>query len=208
VSDPVRAITDLAANPSATLAELEAVLNRHPSLGPKLVKVANSPALAGSLPMNDVGRVFSRLDVKGVRDAVFAEHLKTHLYHCLHYKTAMRSMALHAIATGRLARGICTLAELDGDLAFLGGLLHDCGRVALLKLFADVCGNEIRPPESQVVGQGALRSPRLCRGQDRSTTRQSCKPLRFRRSLTSFERISRCRETPDQGASRYAAAPG
>lgn len=74
-----------------------------------------------------------RLGAGAVRDVLYQCVMQCHMFRGDDERAA-RAQQEHAIAVGRLAKAVCKVAEIDQSQAFVCGLLHDIGHLALRQL--------------------------------------------------------------------------
>jgi putative nucleotidyltransferase with HDIG domain len=113
------------------------ILAQDPALSASMLRLANSVAYAGTTHVMDLRTAILRLGFDATlnlgRSAAIIRNFRggQHLDAFLLWQ--------HAIAVGLLARGICRLqkrAYLD-ESAYLAGLLHDIGKIALDRCFTE-----------------------------------------------------------------------
>ena len=126
------------------------ILSKDPSLSATLLRLANSALYAGEGSVKDLRSAVLRLGFDAVANlGTGAAVIKT-----LKGGTHLDAVKLwqHSVAVGLTAKGICVLARRHGqaETAFLTGLLHDIGKIAL-----DTCYPEIYATVLQKVGEGA-----------------------------------------------------
>jgi putative nucleotidyltransferase with HDIG domain len=133
----------LANDPNTPMNKLERTITRDAVLASRMLAVASSAAYAGT-PVRTLGAALQRLGTGTVRDILYQSVMECHVFRGDDERSA-RAERDHAIAVGQLARGICKLVGIDHDYAFVCGLLHDIGRIALASLrkaIADTCAPE------------------------------------------------------------------
>ncbi|HJV49238.1 MAG TPA: HDOD domain-containing protein [Geothrix sp.] len=125
------------------------ILSKDPSLSATLLRLANSALYAGGAVM-DLRTAVLRLGFDAVANlGTGAAVIKT-----LRGGAHLDALKLwqHSVAVGLTAKGICVLAKRHGqaETAFLTGLLHDIGKIAL-----DTCYPEAYASVMQKVAEGA-----------------------------------------------------
>lgn len=126
------------------------ILSKDPPLSAALLRMANSALYAGVGSVMDLRTAVLRLGFDAVSNlgtgAAVIRTLKggTHL-------DALR-LWQHSVAVGLTAKGVCVLAKRHGqaETAFLTGLLHDIGKIAL-----DTCFPEAYAEVLEKVAEGA-----------------------------------------------------
>src|SRR5664279_60870 len=107
------------------------ILSKDPSLSATLLRLANSALYAGEGSAMDLRTAVLRLGFDAVANlGTGAAVIKT-----LRGGNNLNALKLwqHSVAVGLTAKGVCILAKRHGqaETAFLTGLLHDIGKIAL-----------------------------------------------------------------------------
>ena len=134
-----------------TVDRILGILSKDPSLSATLLRLANSALYAGSDSVMDLRTAVLRLGFDAVANlGTGAAVIKT-----LKGGTHLDAVKLwqHSVAVGLTAKGVCVLARRHGqaETAFLTGLLHDIGKIAL-----DTCYPEEYTLVLQRVAEGAF----------------------------------------------------
>jgi putative nucleotidyltransferase with HDIG domain len=134
-----------------TVDRILGILSKDPSLSATLLRMANSALYASGGAVMDLRTAVLRLGFNAVANlGTGAAVIKT-----LKGGTHLDAVKLwqHSVAVGLTAKGVCVLAKRHGqaDTAFLTGLLHDIGKVAL-----DTCYPEAYAEVLQKVADGAF----------------------------------------------------
>ncbi len=119
----------LANNPRTPMNVLERVVGRDPVLASRMLMVASSAAYAGA-NVRTLASALQRMGSGTVRDILYQSVMECHVFSCDDRAWARRERD-HAVAVGTIARIICKQTGIESELAFVCGLLHDLGRVAL-----------------------------------------------------------------------------
>ena len=140
VPSMVDTITALTADVNCSLAALEAAIKTDQSCVARLLQVANS-AFYGSGANRTVTSVRRAILMFGF-NVVQNITLSLTVFDCFHTQNTaaiamVHTIRLHSVAVATLAQRIAQTSprDLDPELAFCAGLLHDLGRVVLLHLF-------------------------------------------------------------------------
>jgi HD-like signal output (HDOD) protein len=121
-------------NPSASAADLARVVSRDQGLAAKLLRTSNSPIVAPTEPITSLSQAVVTLGMRTVRNIV--------LYHALpvgksggKWSETEAHIWTHAVGSALGSRFIAMeTGKVDPELAFMGGLFHDLGRILLLQL--------------------------------------------------------------------------
>jgi putative nucleotidyltransferase with HDIG domain len=133
-----------------TVDRILGILSKDPSLSATLLRLANSALYATEGSAMDLRTAVLRLGFDAVANlGTGAAVIKT-----LKGGTHLDALKLwqHSVAVGLTAKGVCILARRHGqaETAFLTGLLHDIGKIAL-----DTCFPEVYTEVLQKVSEGA-----------------------------------------------------
>lgn len=122
----------LANDPGTPMNKLERVVGRDSVLASRMLMVAASAAYSGA-SVRTLSGALQRMGSGTVRDLLYQSVMECHVFSDDDRAWA-RNERDHAVAVGSVARIVCSLVGVDADLAFVCGLLHDLGRVALRSL--------------------------------------------------------------------------
>ena len=130
-------IHDLLADPDFSMDKLEELIGQDQSLVAKLIKVSNSVLYGGAGEVGSLRQALTRLGTRTVKSLVLATSTRT-FFSKKQSATGISSQLLwqHSVECGLAARRVAQEAGYsDPDEAFVGGVLHDIGKlVMLLKL--------------------------------------------------------------------------
>lgn len=123
----------VASDPDLTVSRMAAVVSKDPVLATRVLGLANSAMYGGMVPLRSVQDAVVRLGVHTVRNLVVTV--------AMHAQTASRGVygthgprfMDHALGTAYLARLVADEVDADVEEAFLIGLLHDIGKLVVLK---------------------------------------------------------------------------
>jgi putative nucleotidyltransferase with HDIG domain len=113
------------------------VVSKDPALAARVMHLANAAYCAPLQEVTTVGEAVVRMGTGAVRNLVIAACLATGGRDARIYGPGGRQQLDHAIGTAYMAYLVAQLARIQPDEAFLGGLLHDIGKLLLLKLARD-----------------------------------------------------------------------
>jgi putative nucleotidyltransferase with HDIG domain len=136
-----RSVTEalrLARTPGLDFDEVARVAASDPPLSARVVSVANSAlyARAGMPRIASVRRAVVRLGTQATRDVLFQVAYASMFVDAPRFRDLVEATFQHGVRAARCARLLAREQRLDGDIAFLSGLLHDIGRARCWKLLA------------------------------------------------------------------------
>ena len=110
------------------------LLKNDPATFATVLRVANSASFRGLKPITDLGQAIARLGLRQVGSIVTAISHKGQ-FQSGHPDRAKLLEALwdHSVAVALGAKRLAVLGRADGEQAFLAGLLHDTGRLVVIK---------------------------------------------------------------------------
>lgn len=127
-----RVIT-LAADPDVSISQLTSVISKDQVLTTRLLGLANSAHSASANEITTVAEAIMRVGSIGVRNLAVAVCLASQKQDRSVYGSHGQSLVDHGIGTAYLARLIADEVDEDPEEAFLCGLLHDIGKLVVLK---------------------------------------------------------------------------
>jgi HD-GYP domain-containing protein (c-di-GMP phosphodiesterase class II) len=136
----VREIQTVIKQPKSTPEQLAEVIEKDPTISLKLISVANSPVYRGITEIRNVKTAIPRLGLKETLNIVMAIANKN-LYASknVKFKILMDRLWVHALAAAYGSKLIAQSLKLkDQEKYFLMGLIHDIGKILLLKAFSEV----------------------------------------------------------------------
>lgn len=127
----------LASDPDITVTKLAGLVSKDPVLATRVLGLANSAMYGGLSPLGSVQDAVVRLGVNCVRNLVVTVSLNGQMAAPdLYGREGPRFMA-HAVGTAYMARLVADHVRDDVEEAFLTGLLHDIGKLVVLKTAHD-----------------------------------------------------------------------
>jgi HD-like signal output (HDOD) protein len=143
-------VIEVATDPDVSLVQLANLIGKDQVLASRLLQLANSAHWAPMQGIGPISEAVVRIGVDGVRNMVFTVCFSSRMYDPGIYGEQGRLLIEHGIGTAYLARMVAEQADEDEDEAFLYGLLHDIGKLLILKLAHDFkrrTGTTVPPEE-------------------------------------------------------------
>lgn len=127
------------------------LLERDNLIAGRVLAQAGSAAVAGGTRITSLRTATLRLGVMRIRDIVMEIAMNLRVFKSEAYGDAMERLRLHAVATAHLCRTVCKYTPIDGEFAFMAGLLHDVGIAGTLLALAERDRGRRAPPDLLVI---------------------------------------------------------
>ncbi len=120
-------------SPRVTTASLAALVKKDPVLASSVLRVANSALYGARVEITDLAFAMTRVGLNQTRNLVLANVLRSRLADSRVYGPQGPVLMDHALAVAFASQLLADSVDQDREEAFLCGLLHDFGRLALIK---------------------------------------------------------------------------
>ncbi|HVC21724.1 MAG TPA: HDOD domain-containing protein [Vicinamibacterales bacterium] len=130
-------VIEMTADPDTSAAQLVRIVSKDQVLASRLLALANSAYCAPMREISTVTEAVVRIGTTAVRNLVVTISFYSRMYDQKLYGQNGRRLVDHSIGTAYLARLVADRAATSEDEAFLSGLLHDIGKLVILKLAHD-----------------------------------------------------------------------
>ena len=147
-----RHVVDLALDPDVSARRITNVVSKDPVLATRVIQLANSAFSAPATEITSISEAVVRMGADPVRNVVTAACLSALSADPKIYGKHGRDHIDHSIGTAYLAWLLADRVDESPDEAFLYGLLHDIGKLVILKLARECERFAVaRPTEEQTV---------------------------------------------------------
>jgi HD-like signal output (HDOD) protein len=133
----------------ARASDVVRLLEQDEMLAASVMRIVSSPIYSGRNRVTSLKEAVVRLGFKLIRDMVFEVTLRSGVFDLDEYAETVAQVQRHSTVTAYIARIVCGKARIDGDHAFICGLLHDAGFAGLLFAVTHFEGSE-SPPLEQI----------------------------------------------------------
>lgn len=116
----------------ARASEVVRLLEQDEMLAGNVMRLVSSPIYSGRNRISTLKEAVLRLGFKVIRDMVFEVALRSGVFDLDEYAETVAQVQRHSTVTAYIARVVCSKVRIDGDHAFICGLLHDAGFAGLL----------------------------------------------------------------------------
>jgi len=113
--------------------DIQAALERDPSLASHVLRIANSAMFAPVEPIASLKQAVSRLGMTTIRNLALAVSLRGRVFCSKQHEDLTRQMWRHSAVAAVFARDIARRLRRNTEMAFLCGLMHDVGRPIVLQ---------------------------------------------------------------------------
>jgi putative nucleotidyltransferase with HDIG domain len=138
-----------AERPDVSFSEIAAVIAHDPGLSGRLLKVANSAVMRGNRPIEDLRGAVQRLGLRLVRSLVNSlAIIQSFSFGGEDMRRRLQSVSDHSIEVAALSHAIAAESTaLNPDQALLAGLVHDIGKLPLLRRAESLSAGKALPPD-------------------------------------------------------------
>ena len=130
-------IAEIALDPNVPAIRITAIVSKDPVLATQVIHLANSAFSSPATEITSIREAVVRMGTTAVRNVVTASCLTSMMANPEIYGSRGRALIDHSIGTAYLARLVAECSGGDADEMFLAGLLHDIGKLLILKLAAE-----------------------------------------------------------------------
>ncbi len=134
-------LRQLAERPDSDLNAVVALLERDAALATAVLRVASSTGYRSALAPTTLRQAVTRVGLGTIRNLSMQVSL-TQAFHSHGQSVELTEELAHAYAVASGASLLARASGIDPSAAFLAGLLHDVGRLAVLILVTDLARNE------------------------------------------------------------------
>ena len=130
-------VLKLIQNKNAELSEIARLIEADPILTMKLLRVANSPIFATRNEIRSIQHALMLLGMKRISNIVLSVSIYSKFFINAHQNAAMlmERFFQHSYLTGMTAKTLTQILRKNfEDNEFVGGLLHDIGKMAMLQV--------------------------------------------------------------------------
>lgn len=142
----------LAQTPHVELQDVLLIAEQDPALAARFMSVANSALYYRGIPITSLRLAMVRLGAATVKDILYMAVLTAALGGNCVVRGQIADVFRHSVLTARACRLVSEGTRVEADLAFLGGLLHDVGKVRCLRIL----GSRLRGPVDLAAALGAI----------------------------------------------------
>ncbi len=143
-------LVSLSSNSEVAFDDVVSLLEGDSMLAGRVLRIAQSPVYAGAAQVQCLRDALVRLGLTTLRDLVFEVATNLRVFRAPAYAGPMERIRRHSNATAHLSRLVSRYTPMEGEYAFLCGLLHDVGTAGILIALGDVPRGK-QPPDLAVL---------------------------------------------------------
>jgi putative nucleotidyltransferase with HDIG domain len=126
-------VIEMASDPELSIHRLASLVAKDQVLAARVLGLANSAYSSPNQPIANLTDAIIRLGTTAVRNIVITVSFTSRLHDPAVYDRRGKPIVDHALGTAYVARLVAEPARVDPEEAFLSGLLHDIGKLVILK---------------------------------------------------------------------------
>jgi putative nucleotidyltransferase with HDIG domain len=126
-------IIELASQDDVTILALVEAVSRDPVLATRVLSAANSGVFSAYTSASTLTEAAMRLGSKGIRSVVITVSFASRMHDPKVYGTQGARLHEHAVGVASLALSLAAESNADPEACFIAGLLHDIGKLVILK---------------------------------------------------------------------------
>lgn len=130
------ALMGLSGKADVEVDEVVSLISSDPSLASELLRLANSAVYATEVPAETLNEALMRIGLRGLRSLVFSVSVRGSVLRTKSLQIYSEEIWRQAFSVASIARQLAPACRMDRDRAFLVGLLHDVGKIALLSMIS------------------------------------------------------------------------
>lgn len=124
-------------NPNFDYGEVSSLVNHSPAMAGEFIRVINSSMFSRGVPISDLKLALPRLGRDNIKALLYMYSSKMCFVKDPLFNELAISIVDHSYAVGLIASYLSQRFYPDPDGAFLAGLLHDIGKLGILKAISD-----------------------------------------------------------------------
>jgi putative nucleotidyltransferase with HDIG domain len=136
----------LASDPDVSVHRIVRLVTKEQVLATRVLRLANSASFAPVRPITSINEAIVRCGTTAVRTTLLAACVASRLEAARVYGPAGRDLIDHSIGTAYLSQLVSKEADIEPEEALVCGLLHDIGKLVILKLGCSYNGHLVQAP--------------------------------------------------------------
>ncbi len=127
--------------------EVVKLLEQDGLIAGRVLKMVSMSSMSGVVKITSLSEATMRLGLLKIRDLVMEIAMNMRVFRSEDYGDAMETLRVHAMQTAHLSRTVCKYTPIEGEFAFMAGLLHDVGIAGTLLALSERKTRRKGPPD-------------------------------------------------------------
>lgn len=127
--------------------EVVKLLEQDSLIAGRVLRMVSMSSMSGVVKITSLGEATMRLGLLKIRDLVMEIAMTMRVFKSEDYRDVMETLRVHAMQTAHLSRTVCNYTPIEGEFAFMAGLLHDVGIAGTLLALSDRKTRRTGPPD-------------------------------------------------------------
>lgn len=144
------ALIGLSGRADVEVKQVVQLISSDPSLASELLRLANSVIYAAHEPAETLDEAVMRIGMRGLRSLIFTVSVRGSVLRLKGLEAFSEETWRQALSVATIARAIAPSFRMDPERAFLVGLLHDIGKIAILSMVSKECRGKNLPSPATV----------------------------------------------------------
>ena len=140
-------LLELSRQPEVDFEDVVRLLEQDSLIAGRVLNVARSPIYARAVEITSLHEALSRFGLRTFRDLVLEISMNMKVFKSSDYAETMDLLRRHSAMTAHVCKVVCNHADVDGEYAFMAGLLHDVGIAGTLLALSERRGSRAAPPD-------------------------------------------------------------
>ncbi len=130
-------LLSLSQQPEVDFRDVIKLLEQDSMIAGRVLKLVQSPIYSGMSKLGSLDDALVRLGLGTLRDLVMQIAMNMRVFKSQDYGDTMDLLRRHSMMTAHLSKVVCKYTAIEGEFAFMAGLLHDCGIAGTLLALSD-----------------------------------------------------------------------
>ncbi|MCP5043071.1 MAG: HDOD domain-containing protein, partial [bacterium] len=130
-------LLSLSQQPDVDFKDVVKLLEQDSMIAGRVLKMVQSPIYSGASKLASLDDALVRLGLKTLRDLVMQISRNMRVFKSQDYGDTMDLLRRHSMMTAHLSKVVCKYTAIEGEYAFMAGLLHDVGIAGTLLALSD-----------------------------------------------------------------------
>ena len=143
----------ITADPFVAIEKVSSVIETDQVIAAKVIGIANSPLYRTAAETKSIRQAVMKLGLREVTNVVMAVSMYSKIFRIELFQEQVDLIREHAIGCAYAAKHFAPFFRVEPDEAFLGGLMHDVGKMVVYKVIAEI---QLSGPKDYRPSEGLL----------------------------------------------------